>query len=104
MLINKERPVRVFVDKHLSLRSREVKQLSYDLPKSFDFDFEWIADWSSPTEFCENSIPRSLSWTVRSPIHPKLKSMLGGGVHENNRQYREAKEANVICLVFLTNI
>ena len=35
---------------------------------------------------------------------PKTEIKAGRGVQENTWQYREAKEANVICLVFLTNI
>ena len=52
----------------------------------------------------ENLILHSFSWEIWSTIHPKLKSKLGGEVQENTRQYREAKEANVVCLLFLTNI
>ena len=90
MLKSKERPVRVFVGKHLSLRGREEKVTVFpDFSALFDFSFRWIADRSSPD---------------RSPIQPKHEVKAGRGVQENTRQYRRAKEANVICLVFLTNI
>ena len=35
---------------------------------------------------------------------PKTEAKVGRGVQENTRQYREAKETNVICLLFLINI
>ena len=43
-----------------------------------------------------------LDLSVSDP--PKTQVKAGCGVQENIRQYREAKEANVICVVFLTNI
>ena len=38
------------------------------------------------------------------PDPHKTEVKAGRGVQENTRQYLEAKEATVICLVFLTNI
>ena len=49
----------------------------FGLLTSFEFDFGWIVDRSSPTSVGENLILRSLSWTDRSTIHQKLKSKLG---------------------------
>ena len=54
MLINKERPFRVFVGEHLSLCGGEIKIVAFPLPTSFDFDFGWIVDRSSSTEVGEN--------------------------------------------------
>ena len=85
--MSNERLIRVFIGKHLSLRGREVK-LSSDLPALFDFSFRWIADRSTPTV----------------PDPPKTQVKAGRGVQENTRQCHKPKEANVICLVFLTNI
>ena len=91
--MSEERRVRFFIAKHLSLRGREVKA---DLPASFDFGFGWIADRPCSTE---NLILRSkLDKPVDDP--PKSEVKVGRGVQENTRQYREAKETNVICLVF----
>ena len=50
MLMSKERRVRDFIGKHLSLRGREVKVTSSELHASFDFDFGWIGNRSSSTE------------------------------------------------------
>ena len=41
---------------------------------------------------------------LTGPRSTQNSSQSGGGVQENTWQHREAKEANVIYLVFLTNI
>ena len=49
-----------------------------------------------------NSSLAQLKRPVLDP--PKTQVRAGRGVKENTWQYREAREANVICLVFLTDI
>ena len=49
-----------------------------------------------------NSSFVELDRPVNDPTKTQVKA--GRGVQENTRQYREAKEANVICLAFLTDI
>ena len=49
-----------------------------------------------------NSSLAQLDRPVDDPLKTQVK--VGRGVQENTSQYREAKEANVICLVSLTNI
>ena len=73
------------------LRGREGKD------NCLDFDFGWIEDRSSSTEFGKNLILIGARST-------KTEFKAGRGVQENTRQYRETKEANVIFLVLLTNI
>ena len=88
MLMSKERPVRDFIGKHLSLGGREVKVTVFQIACIvFDFDFGRIGNRSSSTEVGLD----------RSPIDPKLKSKLGVGMQEDTRQYREAKEANLFA-------
>ena len=48
--MKKRRLVRAFIGKYLSLRGREVKD------NCLDFDFGWIEDRSSSTEFGKNLI------------------------------------------------
>ena len=55
----------------------------------------------SRTEVFNSSLAQ-LKRPVLDP--PKTQVRAGRGVKENTCQYREAKEANVICLVFLTDI
>ena len=43
-----------------------------------------------------------LDWSVLDP--PKTQVKAGCGVQENTRQYREAREGNLNCPTFLTNI
>ena len=87
--MSKERPVRDFIGKHLSLRGREVKVTV--------FAIVWL--WADRKPF-----KLTWGWTWSVPDPPKTEIKAGRAVQENTRQYREAKEANVICLVFLTNI
>ena len=54
-----------------------VAERSSGLRTSFEFDFGWIVDRSSPTSVGKNLILHSLSWTDWSTIHLKLKSKLG---------------------------
>ena len=56
--------------------AERLRLLSSYLLTSFDFDFGGIGDRSSPTEVGK-------MWISRSPIHPKLKSKMDGGVQEN---------------------
>ena len=106
MMMSKERLVRVFIGKHLSLRGREVKvtvflidcppRLTLVLGGSLTGQVQLRCWWKF------NSPLVQLGNLVNDP--PKTVVKAGRGVQENTRQYREAKEANVVCLVFLTNI
>ena len=82
MLMSKERLVR---SRELSLRvnfssgARGKGNCLKDPPKSLDFDFRWFS-----------------LWLVRSVLEPhKTEVKAGCGVHENTRQYRKVREANV---------
>ena len=89
MLKSKERPVRVFIGEHLSLRGREEKVTVFRLVR-----IVWLQFWVDRGPVKSRSVPDP----------PKTEVKAGRGVQENTRQYREAKEANVIRQVFLTNI
>ena len=100
--MDKEWPVRVFSTDQLFLRGREVKVTV--------FRIVWLWFWvgrrqvkSNWRGWCEfNSSLAQLDRLVDDP--PKTEVKAGREVQENTRQYREAKEVNVICLVFLTSI
>ena len=64
--MSKERPVRVFVSKHLSLRDREVKVTVLTL----------ILDGSGTGEVQLGFNKNLIQLDRRSTIHPKLKSKL----------------------------
>ena len=92
--MSKERPVRDFIGKYLSFCGREVKVTVFRIAR-----IVWIWFWADREPFKLNW---GWSWSVPDP--PKAEIKAGRGVQENTGQYREVKEANVICLVFLTNI
>ena len=95
--MSKERPVRDFIGKHLSLRGREVKVTVFRIAR-----IVWFRFWADREPFKLNW---DWTWSVPDPAKTEIKAAWAwSAVQENTRQYREAKEANVICLEFLTNI
>ena len=90
--MSKERPVRDFIGKHLSLRDREVKVTVSRIAR-----IVWLWADRKPPKL-------NWGWTWSVPDPPKTEIKAGRGVQENTRQYREAKEANIFYLAFLTNI
>ena len=104
MLMSKVWPVRVFIRSQLFLRGREVKVTVFPTAH-----IVWLWFWMGRRQVKSNwgwwefnSSLAHLDRPVDDP--PKTKVKAGRGVQENTRQYREAKEANVLCLVFSTNI
>ena len=99
--MSEEGPVRFFIAKHLSLRGREVTVTAFLLDLVIWLWF-WVDRWQAMfNRKFDNSLDQ-LDKLVDDP--PKTEVKVGRGVQENTRQYRKAKETNVICLVFLTNI
>ena len=98
VLMSKERPVRVFISNQLFLRGREVKVTVFLV-----VHIAWLWFWVDRRQAKFNlKFSSSLALLVNDPSKTQVKD--GRGVQENVRQYREAKEANVCCLVFLSNI
>ena len=101
MHVSKERPVRVVVGNQLFLRGREVKVTVFG---TAHIDFGWFADRSSPTEVGENLILTRSVGLIGPRSTQNSSQSWACGVQENARQYREAREGNVTCPMFLTNI
>ena len=92
--MSKERHVLIFVGKHLSLRGREVKVAVLTLILGGS------GTGQAQLSFGKNLILRSLSWTDRARSTQNSNQSWAWSAGKTHRQYREAKEANVICLVF----
>ena len=93
MLLREERPVRVFIGKHLSLRGGEVKLTVLNMIL--------VGSRKSQVQlsFGKSSILHSLSWIDRSWTDPpKTQFKAGRRVQENTRQYREVGKR--FCVVF----
>ena len=85
MLVSKERPVRIGISNQLFLRGREVKATVLKTRPS-RLTLILGSSWTGQVQL-------KLVRSVLEP--PKTQVIAGCGVHENTRQYRGAKEANV---------
>ena len=102
--MSKERLVRVLIGNQLSLHGREVK-ITVFRASHIVWIWFWMDRWQVKSnlswwEF--NSSLAQLDRPVDDP--PKTEVKVVRGVQENCRQYQEAKEAIVMCLVFLSSI